>query len=118
MLSRLFVLLAARSSGEFLHAVRVSTTLGVPVELSMNPRQQPSTYQRLVLVPVREQPRHPLRELVDVPRHLIDIYSPADPLGELTHQRLLSREMAIHRGHGDAGPLGRSGKRELLYPVF
>src|SRR5918997_1704804 len=181
MLSRLFVLLTARSAGEFLHAVRVSTKLGdedaycpckglsgllacevpaithhlprsaaheeahhrtraariervelrghvlhrrldrlvpmmtgVLVDLSMDSRQQSSSYQRLILIPVREQPWHPLRKLIDVLRHLTDVYASADPLGEFTHQRLLGWEMSIDRGHGDAGPLSCSGKRELL----
>ena len=84
----------------------------------MNPREQPGTYQGLVLVKVREESRHVLREFVDALWHLAELQLPVDPIRELLHQRFLGREMAVDRGHGDAGPLSRAGKRELLKPLF
>src|SRR3712207_9046348 len=84
----------------------------------MNPREQPSTYQGLVLVKVREESRHVLREFVDALWHLAELQLPVDPIRELLHQRFLGREMAVDRGHGDAGPLRRAGNRELLQPLF
>src|SRR3712207_3702200 len=96
----------------------VSTTPRVLVDLSMNPREQPGTYQGLVLVKIREESRHVLREFVDALWHLAELQLPVDPIRELLHQRFLGREMAVDRGHGDAGPLSRAGKRELLKPLF